>query len=114
MTEPLVTSRTDKIRSLDDELGSSLSGGSIVLTTSVAALDSETRAKIVDAVRHYDAFDADNDPYVEHDFGSFTADGHTVFFKIDYYDGDLQFHSPDPTDPTMTHRVLTIMLAEDY
>jgi hypothetical protein len=40
--------------------------------------------------------------------GSFKADGQTIFFKIDYYDKDLKYHSPDPADPTVTERVITI------
>jgi len=43
--------------------------------------------------------------YGEHDFGSFEADGHTTFFKIDYFDKDLTYHSPDPSDPSVTERV---------
>jgi Protein of unknown function (DUF3768) len=35
-------------------------------------------------------------------------------FKIDYYDNDLNFHSPDPADPTVTERIITIMLADEY
>ena len=50
----------------------------------------------------------------KHDFGSFDADGHTIFFKIDYFDKDLKYHSPDPADPTVTERLITIMLAEEY
>ena len=62
----------------------------------------------------YDDFCHANDPYEEHDFGSFEADGHTIFFKIDYFDPTLTAHSPDPSDPAVTKRVITIMLAEEY
>jgi Protein of unknown function (DUF3768) len=55
-----------------------------------------------------------NDPYGEHDFGSFNADGHRIFSKIDYFDKALTAHSPDPSDPPVTKRVITIMLAEEY
>jgi hypothetical protein len=46
--------------------------------------------------------------------GSFEADDAVIFFKIDYFDKDLACHSPDPTDPAVTERVITIMLAEEY
>ncbi len=69
---------------------------------------------VLEAVRSYSTFDETNDPYGEHDFGSFTIDGQLLFWKIDYYDIDLQMASPDPTDPAVTARVLTIMLAEEY
>ena len=55
-----------------------------------------------------------NDPHEEHDFGSFEADGQTIFFKIDYYDKSLTYHSPDAADRSVTERVITIMLAEEY
>jgi hypothetical protein len=64
--------------------------------------------------RPYDDFCHANDPCDEHDFGSFEADGHRIFFKIDYFGKEDAFHSPDPSDPSLTERVITIMLAEEY
>ena len=62
----------------------------------------------------YDDFCHTNDPCEEDDFGSFEVDGHTIFFKIDYFDKSRSYHSPDPADPSVTERVITIMLAEEY
>lgn len=80
----------------------------------VAALGSEAVARIVKTIAVYDDFCHANDPYEEHDFGSFEADGQMIFFKIDYFDKTLEMYSPDPSDPTVTERVITIMLAEEY
>lgn len=60
------------------------------------------------------AFDADNDPYDEHDFGSFKIIDQRMFWKIDYYGETMDVGSNDPADPAQTTRVLTIMLAEEY
>ena len=57
------------------------------MTTGIAALGSEAVANIVQTIEVYDDLCHANDPYEEHDFGSFEADGHTIFFKIDYYAG---------------------------
>jgi len=70
--------------------------------------------RIVKTIAVFDDFCHANDPHEEHDFGAFDADGHKVFFKIDYYDESLTYHSPDPADPSVTRRVITIMLAEEY
>ena len=45
---------------------------------------------------------------------AFDTDGERIFFKIDYYDSTLTVHSPDPSDPAVTKRVITIMLAAEY
>jgi len=34
--------------------------------------------------------------------------------QIDSYDRNLAYHSPDPSDPKVTERVLTVMLASEY
>ena len=68
----------------------------------------------MEAVRAFDDFSENNDPYGEHDFGNFTLDGADVFWKIDYYDNDLRDGSPNPAEPALTKRVLTVLLAEEY
>jgi hypothetical protein len=103
-----------RIRALNDELRRCLPSGMAVITTGVAALGPEAVARIVKTIEVYDDFCHANDPHEEHDFGAFDADGNRIFFKIDYYDPNLAVHSADPSDPKVTKRVITIMLAEEY
>jgi hypothetical protein len=109
-----VDTRTDRIRALNDELRQYLFGGLAVMTPGVAALGQQAVERIVKTIALYDDFCHANDPYEEHDFGAFEADGQTIFFKIDYFDTTLTYHSPDPSDGTVTERVITIMLADEY
>jgi hypothetical protein len=114
MTTETKSTQTDRIRALNDELRKNFSQGHAVMTTGIAALGAEAVARIVKTVEVYDDFCHAKDPHEEHDFGSFEIDGHTIFFKIDYYDPTLTAHSPDPSDPSVTKRVITIMLAGEY
>jgi hypothetical protein len=84
------------------------------MTPGVSALGQQAVERIVKTIAVYDDFCHANDPHEEHDFGSFEAEGKTIFFKIDYYDRTLNYHSPDPSDPAVTERVITIMLADEY
>ena len=83
-----------------------------MITQGVQTLDDVP--SVLDQVRRYSTFTPNNDPYGEHDFGSFLHGDITIFWKIDTYDVDLQMQSPDPSDPAVTTSVLTIMLAEEY
>jgi hypothetical protein len=106
--------RTQRIRALNDQLRQNVETGVAVMTPGVAALGQEAAARIIKTIAVFDDFCHANDPHEEHDFGSFEAEGHTIFFKIDYLDGSLTYHSPDPTDPAVTVRVITVMLADEY
>ena len=101
-----------KIRVLNDQARRSFKGCRVVITQGVQAMSDVP--SILDLVRWFDAFTPNNDPYGEHDFGVIKLNGNTFFWKFDCYDVDLQMHSPDPGDPTVTTRVLTIMLADEY
>ena len=101
-----------RVRALNDHARTTLTGCRVLVTQGVAQLG--RTSSILRLVRQYDAFTPDNDPYGEHDFGAFEFQGHQLFWKIDTYDVDLEMASPDPADPSVTVRVLTVMLAEEY
>lgn len=65
-------------------------------------------------IRNFAAFSADTDPWDEHDFGRVEVEDKPVFWKIDYYSLDLTTGSDNPANAGETHRVLTIMLPEEY
>jgi hypothetical protein len=103
--------KTERIRSLNDELRQKLTDGAAVMTPGIAALGREAVERIVRTIAVFDDFCHANDPHQEHDFGSFEAEGHVIFFKIDLYE------EPDVKDANgelVVTRVMTIMLASEY
>ena len=108
-----------RIQALNDVFRRSASGpllvnGQMVVTQGVLAQGEDFLARAIVAVRSFNDFDEDNDPYGEHDYGSFTLDGQKLMWKIDYYDRKCQCGSDDPSDPSRTRRVLTILLLSEY
>jgi hypothetical protein len=102
------------IRALNDALRTTGQGGRVVLTRGVKAQGEEAVRDILRMVKDYNRFHPDSDPYGEHDFGSFAYRGQEYFWKIDYYDSTMALGSPDPANPDVTKRVLTVMLAREY
>ena len=108
-------SKTERICLLNDAMRTGKSkDGTIVITAGIQALGPDFVTEARKAVAAFDDFNADNDPHGEHDFGALTVSGEKLFFKLDYYDLDMSVHSPDAADPSVTKRVLTIMLASEY
>jgi hypothetical protein len=104
----------DRIRALNDAFRRTFVGGTVVITTGVEALPSDERRAILAKVRAFDGFNEDNDPHEEHDFGVVELNNARCFWKIEYYDREMEMLSPDPADPAVTTRVLTVMLADEY
>jgi hypothetical protein len=102
------------IAALNDGFRCTFIGGSILVSDGVRSEGQAFVAAALSAVRAFNTFDKDNDPHCEHDFGSFSISGKTLFFKIDYYAPDMLHGSEDPGNPQITRRVLMIMLAEEY
>ena len=106
--------RAARIAELNDQFRLSGVGGQVVATAGVDERGGHFVTAAVADVRAHAEFTPENDPHGEHDFGAFELQGRRLFWKIDYYDRSVTVHSPDPADPEVTTRVLTIMLAEEY
>ena len=102
------------IRILNDLFRKGLANGRMMMTRGVAERPAEQVREIMQRVVQFDSFSDANDPYHEHDYGSFDFGSDRILWKIDYYDAELKYGSEDPADPAKTTRVLTVMLAEEY
>ena len=103
-----------KIQVLNDRFRQTFNGGKVLITSGISALSLPQQITLMNLVRTFDDFSEDNDPYGEHDFGKIEFKGTAYFWKIDYYDMDFECLSPDPSDETVTNRVLTVMRADEY
>ncbi len=107
--------KREAIRQLNDRFRmSGPAAGDWLVTSGVQSLGEAAIVLAIQLTTQFDAFTPDNDPYGEHDFGSFTLAGHKLYWKIDYYDLRLKFGSPNPADEQITRRVMTILLASEY
>ena len=107
-------SNISEIALQNDNFRKHLSQGTLVLTQGIRSNTKEDLEAIITKVRTFDTFDENNDPYGERDFGAFDYKGKRIFWKIDYYDQEFLYLSPDVSNPKVTNRVLTIMYAEEY
>lgn len=105
------SSGREQIRVLNDNFRSTFVGGQVVMTAGVNELPIDAKAKALLMVKTFSAFTEDNDPYGEHDFGSFEVAGEKFFWKIDLYEDP---NVKDSDGEPLVNRVLTIMLADEY
>ena len=95
------------VRQQNDAFRRSRTGGSLLLSAGLIAVDAANQARIIDAVRAFDDFDQ-SDPWDPHDIGDLLVEieepgiarwHELIFFRI---------------DRTATGPVLTILLASEW
>ena len=126
-----LTSQRERIARLNDLARQAMGVAcTAVATVGFRSLPASDQSRVRELIETFDAFDEDNDPHGERDFGcvyqlgagQWTTDRpgvrederERVFWKLDYYDRDLRFASEDAANPAITRRVLTIMLSDEY
>tara|TARA_R100000654_G_C2631971_1_gene120282 strand:- start:5 stop:394 length:390 start_codon:yes stop_codon:yes gene_type:complete len=116
--------KIEKIALLNDELRKKLITGELfkadskdkAYITRGASIfaNGMNRMQFLNNVALYRNFTEDNNPHGERDFGNFMYQKEKIFWKIDYKDNAMMYHSPDASDPSQTIRVLTIMKASEW
>lgn len=106
--------RQARIRELNDRLRTKMEGGRWVITGGINGLGRERLGEVLEKIRSFNTFTRGTDPHDEHDFGAIELGDERIFWKIDYYDKQLEYGSPDPANPEVTARVITIMLSGEY
>lgn len=107
--------KSERIAKLNDEFRAAIGeGGLVYMTPGIQGLPPEDWLYIFNLVKVFNDFSEGNDPYGEHDFGAFDYRDERVYWKIDYYDTNMEMGSEDPSDPEQTVRVLTVMMAYEY
>ncbi|MEQ8903618.1 MAG: DUF3768 domain-containing protein [Roseovarius sp.] len=112
----LIAAQNDAFRHsiLDNNPVAQAPQGQFVMTCGVAALGIDAQLELTRRVAAFDEFNTDSDPQGWHEMGVIDLDGTTVWFKVDLYDVDYTYGSPEPSDPEQTRRVLTLLLPSEY
>lgn len=115
-----MTDRLSRIAELNDRcrLGLDRNARIVITATCLATLAGDggtaneilAQAAVMAAVRRYIFQPGDGG---ERARGEFQIGTETVRFTIDYYDPSLEWGSGNPADPSITTRVMTIMLPSD-
>ena len=130
-TSATAQEQTARIARLNDQARQAMGVAcTAVATVGFTSLPETDQSCVRELIETFDAFDENNDPHGERDFGTIyqLADGRwtterpqlrddereRVFWKLDYYDRQMEFASEDAANPAITRRVLTIMLSDEY
>jgi hypothetical protein len=124
MNHEQIAAYRERVALLNDQMRAKLDSPApniVVMTQGILAMvDSNPilaiarQMELMFIVANYSAFSEDNNPLGERDFGDFEWRGTRCYWKIDYYDRQTDYGSPDPSDPGVTCRVLTILRADEY
>lgn len=86
--------------------------GQLYVTAGVNALPNELRQEALDGLMAFDTFTPDNDPWGEHDYGSFTlSNGQKVAFQFSYYADSTCKEAGDGS--ANCYRALVLMFPEE-
>src|SRR5258708_1076979 len=103
-----------RIRHLNDLLRCRGVGGEVMVTAGLDALGTATVIRILLEVAAFTDFNAHNIPPTHHHYRVLSVHCLPIAFKIDYFERTLTYRSADPADPSLTVRIMAVMLSHEY
>ena len=113
MTSTIV-SAAERIRTLNDAFRRTFVGGTVVITAGVEALPSTNAARSSRRCAPSTPSPTTTIPTANTTSARSTRAASAASGRSTMYDRETEMGSPDPADPSVTTRVLTIMLADEY
>ena len=107
-------STAERIRALNDAFRRTFVGGMVMITAGVEAMPVAQRRSLLQKVRAFDAFTRRQRSPRRTRLRRDRRGRRPLLLEIEYYDRATEMGSPDPADPAVTTRVLTIMRADEY
>ena len=110
----VMTNKAQQIRALKDDLRQHLIGGGAVITPGIAPLAEKPSTGLSKQSLGMMASVTATTRTENMTLGHSKPKGKRSFSRCDYYDKALAAHSPDPANSSVSERVITIMLAQEY
>ena len=102
-----------EIKRLNDRLRLKGRGGYSQMCDRMSDFSYERFAEVRKAIRAFDDFTPDNDPHGHHDYGVVEVHDQKYDWEIGYLGADGTGVSPDPSDTSVTTRVMWISMVPD-
>lgn len=112
-TTPKQDGKNAEIRRLNDRLRLKGRGGYSQMCYRMSDFSYERFAEVRTAIRAFDDFTPDNDPNGHHNFGVVQVHDQEYVWEIGYLGVDGTGVSPDPSDASVTTRVMWISMVAD-
>ena len=103
-------STATKIRELNDEFRKNGQPENIYLSLAVVQIKEPLFKQLLEKIKSFSNFTPKNDPDGDHRTGGFKIGMHNVEWVIDYYDLDEDDESPDPSNASVTTRIMNVVL----
>ena len=108
------SSPANRIRALNDAFRRTFVGGAVVITAGVEALPADQRRSILAKVRAFDAFTRTTTPTASTTSASSSTATSAASGRSTTTTERWRCCRPIPPTPSVTTRVLTVMLADEY